>query len=333
MSSERERNQIKTLGQLYSFLDKVFGGAKVSGSGDNCNINVICPVCKEKNGLVKSKLAIKADKLWTKCWICGYKSLSVHHLIKKYYPDFLKEFIDGFCNGIIPVETEDSEEPTDQKLELPSGFSFLAEQFENPKNIVAAEAKRYLLSRGATMRDFWYFKFGTTMLDKHFKFRVIIPSYDANGELNYFTGRATMPVYRGPKYYDAITSKDDIIFNELNIDWNKELTIVEGPFDLIKCNDNATCLLGSSLEAHHKLFQEIAKHDTPVLLALDNDAQKKQLKIAKLLAEYGIQVRLYSVPSHLNDVGQMTKEEFIHGISSAKPYSLENDLQYRMSIL
>ena len=28
-------------------------------------------------------------------------------------------------------------------------------------------------------------------------------------------------------------------------DWKKELTLVEGPFDLFKCDTNATCLLGS----------------------------------------------------------------------------------------
>lgn len=327
-------NQVKTIGQLFSFFDQLFGGAKISGSGSNCNINVICPICHVKTGSTKSKLAIKADNFWTKCWVCGYKRLSIYYLIRQYHPEQLRIFVENFCNGIIPNNFDDEEIfKENSRIELPSGFTFLAEQFDNPKNIIAVETKKYLLSRGATIRDFWYFKYGVTLLDKDFKWKVIIPSFDSNGDLNYYTSRTIQKFFKGYKYRDAITSKENIIFNELNINWSKELTIVEGPFDLLKCNDNATCLLGSSLEKNYKLFQEIIKHETPVLLALDNDAKKKQFKIAKMLVEYDIPVRLYSVPKHFNDVGEMKKNEFQKGIESAKPFSLENELEYRLSLI
>ena len=68
-----------------------------------------------------------------------------------------------------------------------------------------------------------------------------------------------------------------IIFNELNIDWSKELTIVEGPLDLIKTNDNATCLLGSSLTEDMLLFQKIVANKTNIKLALDSDIFSKSL--------------------------------------------------------
>ena len=38
-------------------------------------------------------------------------------------------------------------------------------------------------------------------------------------------------------YYKKIIKE----FNELNINWNKPLTLVEGPLDLIKTNDTSTC--------------------------------------------------------------------------------------------
>jgi hypothetical protein len=50
-------------------------------------------------------------------------------------------------------------------------------------------------------------------------------------------------------------------------------------------------------EKHYFLFQKIIKHDTPVILCLDNDAKKEQLKIAQLLASYGIFVKLYNIPN------------------------------------
>ena len=42
------------------------------------------------------------------------------------------------------------------------------------------------------------------------------------------------------KYLNANAKKKDLIFNELNIKWDEELTIVEGPLDLVKCNYNET---------------------------------------------------------------------------------------------
>ena len=57
----------------------------------------------------------------------------------------------------------------------------------------------------------------------------------------------------------------------LNIDWNRELSIVEGPLDLLKTNDNATCLLGSALNEDFKLFQKIVDNKTDI----GNDKTKK----------------------------------------------------------
>ena len=59
--------------------------------------------------------------------------------------------------------------------------------------------------------------------------RVIIPSFDSEGFLNYFTARAIDESTR--KYVNPKVKRTDIIFNELNVDWKKELVIVEGPFD------------------------------------------------------------------------------------------------------
>ncbi|NIT99670.1 MAG: toprim domain-containing protein, partial [Nitrosopumilaceae archaeon] len=67
-------------------------------------------------------------------------------------------------------------------------------------------------------------------------------------------------------------------------------TIVEGVFDLFKCNDNATTILGSTLDTDYKLFEKIVVYNTPILLAFDNDktGQRKAMKIAAKLREYDI---------------------------------------------
>ena len=84
---------------------------------------------------------------------------------------------------------------------------------------------------------------------------------------------------------------------------------MEGPFDLFSCNQNSTCLLGSSLREESYLFKKIISNKTPVLLALDADMKKKTRKYADLLVSYCCDVRVVDLGS-FQDAGEMTKDEF-----------------------
>jgi len=110
------------------------------------------------------------------------------------------------------------------------------------------------------------------------------------------------------KYKNPPVSKD-IIFNELYLEWDEELIIVEGAFDAIKAGKNSVPILGSTLRQESRLFTKIVENDTPVLVALDPDAEKKAMRLIKDLLEYGIEVRKLDVAPY-NDIGEMPKEEF-----------------------
>ena len=155
-----------------------------------------------------------------------------------------------------------------------------------------------------TQKDLLYFKLGAVTKGRYRR-RVIIPSFDSSGVLNYYTARGIdTDVIR--KYLNPKVKRSEIIFNEINIDWKRELTLVEGPFDLIKSNENATCLLGSSLSEHHELFKKIVANRTPVVLALDPDAIKKTHDIAAILARFDVSVRILKF-NNFSDVGEMPK--------------------------
>jgi len=127
-----------------------------------------------------------------------------------------------------------------------------------------------------------------------------------DGDLNYFVGRTYTSHWRR---YDQPSVSRDIVFNHLYIDWDSDLVIVEGVFDAIVAGANSVPILGSVLRENSKLFQEIVKHDTPVYVALDPDAEKKALRLIKQLLEYGIE--LYKIDiSPYGDVGEMFREEF-----------------------
>lgn len=170
-------------------------------------------------------------------------------------------------------------------------------------------------------------------LDNDFIRRLIIPSFNDNGDINFYTARRIDVDSSSPiKYKNASVSKKDIIFNELFIDWSIPLTLVEGPLDLLKTNDNATCLLGSSLTYDMKLFRKIVENKTEINLALDKDVYFKTLKIAKLLSEYDVKVNILDTRV-ANDVGDMTHSQFEECLSNAKEYKQNDFLLTKISMI
>ena len=92
--------------------------------------------------------------------------------------------------------------------------------------------------------------------------------------------------------------------------------LVEGVFDAIVVKNNAIPILGSTLREESKLFQAIVIHDTPVYLALDDDAEKKRDYILKLFNRYGVDAKLIDTSS-CEDVGSMSRQEFENRKSQA----------------
>ena len=65
-----------------------------------------------------------------------------------------------------------------------------------------------------------------------------------------------------------------------------------------------------------KLFQAIVLNDTPVYLALDEDAQKKQEHMIRTMHKYDIDMRVIDT-TNVDDVGSMSKEQFQERYSAA----------------
>ena len=161
--------------------------------------------------------------------------------------------------------------------------------------------------------------------DGEYAGRVIIPSFNVSGYANYYVARSYG--FEWPKYKNPPASRD-IIFNELYVNWDEDIVIVEGVFDAIKAG-NAIPLLGSTLRENSALFQAIVKNGRRVFLALDEDASKKARSIARLLLKYGVEV--YEIDtSGVEDVGEMTKEEFRTRKNNAAIVEKDNYLLQRL---
>ncbi len=304
-----------------NFLQATFGPGIINGE----SIALTCPQCS-KGRKDKKKLIVKLEDGMHHCWVCGLKGKTLKYTIKKYAPKKYEEY-ESIFQVFEAKEKKEKEVEEIPKLEIPKGFILLGQNLKSRDPDVRATIE-YAYSRGITKRDLWFYKFGTCKSGS-FRRRLILPSFNSMGELNYYTGRS-IDDNSHRKYLNAKAKKKDLILNQINIDWSKELTVVEGPLDLVKCNYNATSILGSFLDKNYFLFQEIVANLTPVLLALDPDAKIKQQKICKDLYSYGIKVRVLDYGSH-EDVGDMTKEEFLTLKNSAKSWNPRDILKYRIN--
>jgi hypothetical protein len=298
-----------------SFIENVFGKGHLASNGKNFDVR--CPFCAPSDPN-KRKLVIRVEDDVNHCWTCGWKAHTLAPLIRKFgTQEQFRKYRDEFMPEDARTRLKEFQEKEAEKkpLELPKDFRLLTlVPLSDPD---AKAAWFYLKKRGLTLRDAWYYKLGLSN-DGRWKRRIIMPSFDFDGKLNFFVARNIDESDRRPKYDNPEEDKVPIIFNEINIDWTKRLVICEGPFDLVKCGDNAVALLGSDLNEQSRLFTQILLHNTPVALALDGDMwYKKTPKIAKKLQEYDIDVVIVDT-REAGDPGKMSKSQFKTALENAQ---------------
>ena len=279
-----------------------------------------CPYCEHP----KYKFSVNINKNVYKCWICDTRGRHLRRIIRRFgtfkQRQAWNELTDEVDLTSFDSIFDSTNEPKiEQKVDLPKEFISLA---NNNLPITARPPSKYLRGRGITKSDILKWKIGYCSSGEY-ENRIIIPSFNSDGDINYFVSRTYIDHWK--RYLNPPVS-NNILFNELYVDWNNDLCIVEGAFDAIVAG-NAVPLLGSSLREGSKLFKEIVRRDTPVYLALDPDAKDKEQKIAKIFMQYDVE--LYKVDiSGFDDVGEMTKEQFQNRKQNAAFIEMDNYLLY-----
>ena len=210
----------------------------------------------------------------------------------------LSKFVDTY----VPVKTEQVEH-----VSLPSEFKLILNG--NKNNPEFRNALIYLKNRGITRHDIVRYGIGYCESGPYEKM-IIIPSYDKDGKLNFFTGRS---YYKDAsfKHKNPKVSKDIIGF-DLFINWNEPITIVEGAFDAIAVKRNAIPLFGKIILNKLKK-QIIEKNVKDIYIALDSDARDKALDICQYFIDNGIRVYLIDLgdkdPSELGYKNIINKKQ------------------------
>ena len=231
----------------------------------------------------KPKLQINIQTQKWHCWVSNVGGRTLFQLLKKVgaskqHFDELRELVDDKYY----VNTKIHEAKTIRSL--PNEFKSLC---NGGDSIVKRHALNYLYKRGIDDSDILKYNIGYCD-DGLYSNRIIIPSYDADGKLNFFVGR---DFYSSKmKYRNSPTTKNIIGF-DLFINWDEPIILCEGVFDAMAFKRNAIPLFGKNVMSN--LQKKIIETKVKVIyLALDNDALEDTIKISEYFINNGIDVRM-----------------------------------------
>jgi DNA primase len=304
---------------LVALVNSVLGTGKSTSRG---NYAYHCPFCNHH----KPKLEInfneneKGENPWH-CWACDKKGKKAYQILKLFplSPELINDLKSltkgGFIEKQIIVE---------KKVELTKEFKLLLNITQT--NIIGRHALSYVKSRNITEEDIIKYNIGYCETGKYAKM-IIIPSYDKNGILNYFTGRSFVKDSK-QKYQNPDVSRDIIPF-ELYINWDLPIILCEGPFDATTIKRNTIPLLGKNIQS--TLMKKLVKSSVEkIYIALDRDAQKQALSFCEKLMSEGKEV--YLVDMQDKDPSEMGFENFTKLIQDTYPLTFSSLLGKKLTL-
>jgi len=287
--------------------------------GKLINENELTYVCKfhvAQHNVDRRKFGIRLDGQYN-CFACGVSGKSFKTLFKKLKANSsqYKELYSIIGYKFKPDFAQQKQKNVE--LKLPEEFIPIA----NPnKSIEYKHAFNYLKKREITRDDILRYNIGYCESGMY-KNRIIIPSYDKDANLNFFTARDFL-CYSKLKYLLPPWSKNIIGF-ELFINWDYDggVTLVESAFNAITIRKNCIPLFGKIISNALK-GALIENGVNRINVCLDNDADKNTIKmvddIKKFTNEEDIDIRVVELTlKDPNEIGFNKMNELIYSAPEA----------------
>jgi DNA primase len=305
-------------------LESVLGSSSKTSKG---NYAFTCPFCHHHKPKLEINLRTneKKENPWH-CWVCGTKGKTLRVLFRKIEApqNKVKEL------NILVVPLSKEKYVHVETLKLPDEFISLIDThtLDRLTQIEAKHALKYLKKRNITQEDIIKYNIGFCKEGKY-EFRIIIPSYDEFGKINYFIARDYKD-HSPQKYKNPPTSAKDIIGWELYINWDAPIILVEGIFDALTIKRNVIPLFGKEL--HGKLMEKLVRSSVNrIYIALDHDAIKSALKCAEELMSYGKEVYLVELDG--KDANEIGFENFLKTIEYTEPLNFQSLLTKKIQTI
>ncbi len=231
----------------------------------------------------KPKLQVNIESQKWHCWVSNQGGHNLFQLFKKVGAsnEHFSE-LGGLVDDIPKYKR--NTDTSKEVVQLPKEYKPL---WNGGDSIVKRHALGYLYKRGITDEDILKYDLGYCDSGLYSN-RIIIPSYDSDGQLNFFVGR---DFYNGKmKYRNSPTSKDIVGF-DLFINWDEPVILCEGVFDAMAFKRNAIPLFGKTVM--NTLQKKIIDFGVKTIyLGLDEDAIDDAVKISENFINNGVEVRM-----------------------------------------
>lgn len=276
-----------------------------------------CPFCNHH----KKKLQVNIITQKWHCWVCNARGQTINSLLRKSKaPAHTFDAI----KGIYKSKNFDTTNIQQTKsVILPDEYRPLYKPRSTPhyKNAIHyAVSKRKLSMIDIVKYEVGYCESGP------YGGMLVVPSYDANGFLNYYVGRSfydTTIKHKNP------ASTKDVIGFESHINWKEPITIVEGAYDAISTKRNVIPLFGKRILP--TLKSRILQEKPPsIQLALDPDAYKDSYEAIEYFINNGISVSYVDLKD--KDPNETGYEAMLEAIENAQEITFFDLIKYKMNI-
>ena len=304
---------------LVTLVNSVMGTGKPTARN---NYAYHCPFCNHHKPKLEVNLTEnKEGKNPWHCWACNVRGTTIYSLFKqlKSSPEKFKEL-----KSLIVTSKSIKDTKVINSVTLPSEFISLNNVDSN--DIIARHAAAYIKKRNISKYDIIKYNIGFCK-EGLYKNMIIIPTYNKDGQLNYFTARS---FEKDPyiKYRNPSASRD-IIPNEHLINWTVPIILCEGLFDAIAIKRNAIPLLGKNIQSNlmKKIVTSFVKK---IYIALDKDAIKQALHFCENLMMEGKEV--YLVDLQDKDPSEMGFKNFTKLIQKTVPLNYSSLMEYKLAV-
>ena len=268
----------------------------------------------------KKKLQINIQKNTFNCWVCDYSGF-IYRLLRDHASSEQKN---RYMKTVQDFALE--QEAPDNSLEYPEFAVSLLDALRDPKAVRSLEWLRG--ETGASDEVLFQNKIGYCLDGEH-RGRIVFPSFDFSGDLNFYQTRDVDREDRF-KYINCKRKIRSVIFNEILIDWRKPLIIVESIKSQLRHSEisNIVPILGTSFNKKYSLFRKSILEDIPrVFIALDSEAIYKAYDIMEYYYSCGIDVRFVSLPEQADN---LSTDSFLENLAIAKSFSKEDSLLLKL---
>ena len=304
---------------LVTLVNSVLGSGKPTARN---NYAYHCPFCHHHKPKLEVNLTENREgKNPWHCWACDARGTTIYQLFKKTNAssDKIAE-----ANSLISSSKPKEYKKSNTTIRLPDEFISLSNGELN--DITAKHAKAYLNKRNISKYDILKYNIGYCNKGLYANM-IIIPTYDEDGRLNYFTARS---FEKEPyiKYRNPSVSRN-IIPNEHLINWNLPIILCEGLFDAISIKRNAIPLLGKNIQSNlmKKIVTSVVNK---IYIALDKDAMKQALRFCENLMAEGKEV--YLVDMQDKDPSEMGFTNFTKLIQKTVPLTYSSLMGYKLAV-